>query len=290
MSKVRIVTDSTNCLPPELIKQYDIWAAPLGLVIDGKVYQDQVDITAAEFWEMFKDLKTLKDLDEHPTTTAVTPGEFVSVFTELAKTTNSIICILVSKALSATQESAYHARRLVRPEHPDLRIEIIDSRTSAGALGFVVLEAARAAQENKSLEEVIEITRDMMSRVIYIATLDTLKYLIRSGRAPRTTTVGELLGVKPVIGFVDDTGLLEVIARVRGRQKTLGKMVDMVKKYIDIKKPVHVMVHHCDSPQDAVELKEMVTSRYRCVESYMTEYSPVMVTHTGPMLGLSFYS
>ncbi len=290
MSKVRIVTDSTTCLPPELIEQYDIRVMPLGLVIDGKACRDGVDITTDEFWEMFKDLKVLKDLEEHPTTTAVTPGEFVNVFSELAKTTDSIVCILVSRALSATHESAYHARRLVRPEHPNLRIEIIDSRTSVGAQGFIVLEAARAAQENKSLEEVTDIIRDMMSRVIYIATLDTLKYLIKSGRAPKSTTVGELLGVKPVIGFVDDTGLLEVIARVRGKQKTISKMVDLVKKYIDTQKPVHIMVHHCDSLQDAGELKEMVTSRYRCVESYMTEYTPVMVTHTGPMLGLSFYS
>ena len=182
MSKVRIVTDTTNCLPPELIKQYDIRVVPLGLVIDGKVYRDQVDITAAEFWEMFKDLKVLKDLGEHPTTTAGTPGDFVSVFTELAETTNGIVCILVSKALTATHESAYQARRLVRHEHPNLHIEIIDSRTSAGALGFIVSAAARAAQENKSLEEVIEVTWDIISRVIYIATLDTLKYFSRPSR------------------------------------------------------------------------------------------------------------
>lgn len=258
---------------------------PVGLVIEGKLYRDQVDMTAAEFWRMFSDLK------EQPTTATASPGEFVNVFTELSKTTDSIVCIFVSKALTATQESAFQARRLVKSENPELNIEIIDSKTSAGALGFIVLEAARAAQENKSLEEVIEIIWDMTSRVIYVAALDTLKYLIKIGRAPKTTTgIGELLQVKPIIGFVDDTGLLDMLGRVRGKQKAMTKMVDMVKEYIDTDTPVHVMVHYSNSIEDGEELREMITSKYNCAELYMTEYTPVMVSATGPMVGISFYS
>ena len=221
MSKVGIVTDSTNCLPSELIREYGIRVVPVGMVIEGKPYRDLVDITLDEFRGM------VNLLEKQPTTTAANPGDFLTVFTELTESTDSIVCILVSKALTATQESAYQARRLIRAEHPELNIEIIDSKTSAGALGFIVLEAARAAQQNKSLQEVVVVAQDMVFRVVYLAALDTLKYLMRIGRAPKVTSIGEMLNVKPIIGFVDDTGLIDVVARVRGTRKSLATLVDL---------------------------------------------------------------
>ena len=284
MSKVRIITDSTNCLPPELIEKYNISVVPVNLVIDGKVYRDCIDITLEEICQRFQ------NLEKQPTTTAVNPGDFVNTFTELGRATDSIVCILVSKSLTATHESAYQARRLIRPSHPNLNIEIIDSKTSAGALGFVVLEAARAAEQNKSLEEIISVTRDMISRVMYLAALDTLKYLINIGRSPRSTAIGEMLNVKPIIGFVDDTGLIEVVARVRGKHKSITKIVDLVDKYIDTDRPIHAMVHYSDGIEAGKELRDLIAARYDCTEIYLAPYSPVMVSATGPMVGISFYS
>lgn len=284
MSKVRIVTDSTNCLPSELIKEYGIRIVPVGMVIDGKPYRDLVDITLDEFQGMFD------SLEKEPTTTAANPGDFLNTFTELTESTDSIVCILVSKVLTATQESAYQARRLIRAEHPELNIEIIDSKTSAGALGFIVLEAARAAQQNKSLQEVVAVAQDMVLRVVYLAALDTLKYLMRIGRAPRVTSIGEMLNVKPIIGFVDDTGLIEVVARVRGKRKSVTTLVELVEKYVDTDKPIHAMVHYTDGLEHGEELRDLLASRYNCVEIHLTQLSPVMVSAAGPLLGLSVYS
>ncbi len=284
MSKVGIVTDSTNCLPSELIREYDIRIVPVGMVIDGNPYRDLVDITLDEFQGM------VNDLEKQPTTTAANPGDFINVFTELTESTDSIVCILVSKALTATQESAYQAKRLIRAEHPELNIEIIDSKTSAGALGFIVLEAARAAQQNKSLQEVVAVAQDMVFRVVYLAALDTLKYLMRIGRAPRVTSIGEILDVKPIIGFVDDTGLIDVVARVRGTRKSLATLVDLVEKYVDTDKPIHAMVHYTNGIEQVEELKDLLVSRYNCVEMYLTRLSPVMVSAVGPLVGLSVYS
>lgn len=284
MSKVGIVTDSTNCLPPELIREYGIRVVPVGMVIEGKPYRDLVDITLDEFQGMINDLK------KQPTTTATNPGDFLNVFTELTESTDSIICILVSKILTATQESAYQAKRLIRAEHPELNIEIIDSKTSAGALGFIVLEAARTAQQNKSLQEVVAVAQDMVFRVVYLAALDTLKYLMKVGRAPRGTSIGEMLDVKPIIGFVDDTGLIDVVARVRGKRKSLTTLVELVEKYVDTDKPIHAMVHYTNGLEQVEELKDLLVSRYNCVEMYLTRLSPVMVSAVGPLVGLSVYS
>jgi DegV family protein with EDD domain len=284
MSRVGIVTDSTNCIPPELLKQYDIRVVPVGMVINNKVYRDLVDITLAEFKEMSK------TFTEQPKTSAVSPGDFVNLFKELSQSTSDILCILVSKALTATHESAYQAKRIVRQENPNLNIEIIDSRTSVGALGFIVIEAARAASEGKSLEEVMTVAEEMVQRVIYLASLETLTYLINIGRAPKITSIGERLNVKPIIGFVDDTGQVEVVARVRNRQKSLSTLVDLVDKYVDTSQPLHMMVHYCNGIEQGEELRDMLTSRYNCVEMHLSEYSPIVLCAVGSLVGLSVYS
>ena len=272
-------------MPPELVQEFDITVVPVGVVINGKIYHDNVDITCQGFFDMFQ------DMDWKTTTTAASPGEFAGIFKNLAQSTDNILCILVSKALTATQESAYLARRIFRSgEYNHLNIEIIDSRSSAGALGFMVLEAARAAKAGKSLEEIKQVVQDISSRVIYLSAIDTMKYLIRNGRALKGAGVGDMMNIKPIIGFVDDSGYVEVIARVRGKESAIPKMADMVKDYVDTRKPLHVNVHYSNCKEDGEQLKNLVTSKYKCCEVYLTEFSPVMVSTTGPMCGLAFYT
>jgi DegV family protein with EDD domain len=267
------------------VEKLGITVVPVGMVVEGKFYRDLVDISREEFWKMFPDLK------EQPSSTAGNPGDFLKVFLEAGRETNDIMCILVSKVLTATFESAFQARKMARNQKPELNIEVIDSHTSAGALGFVALEAAKAAQSGKSLREVKEIVDGMISRVIYLATMDTLKYMIRAGRAPRNSSgFGEILQIKPVIGFVDDTGLTEVLARVRGKQNSFEKMVDLVDKYVDVKQPLHFMVHYSNSPEDADEVLKLINKKYKKAEIHVSEYSPVMCIYTGPCTGISFYA
>ena len=283
MSKVGIVTDTINCLPAEVIKEYDIRLVPVALSINGQPYRDQVDITSDEFWNIFPDMKEF-------TTGAPPMGDYLSVLKDLSKSTDSIMCVFVSKALSAINEAAVQAVEIFKSEQPDVNIEIVDSRTAAGAQGFIVLEAARAAQAGKSLAEVVQVAQDMIPRVKLVVTMETLKYLIKSGRAPKSAYIGELLQVKPLIGLVSNTGLVENLGRVNGKQKAMVKLVDLVNKYIDISKPVHLNVHYTNRIEDGEKLKDLVTSQLSCAEVYLTPYTPVMAGHTGPVVALSFYS
>jgi DegV family protein with EDD domain len=140
MAKIGILTDTTHCLPSELITRYGITVVPMGLVLDNKPYYDQIEITPSEFWEKFKKLKSL------PTTFAPNPKEFEKAFAEMALSVDNIICILVSKILSGTQNAAISAKKNFLEQKPGVRIEIIDSKCAAGALGFLILEAARAVE------------------------------------------------------------------------------------------------------------------------------------------------
>jgi DegV family protein with EDD domain len=284
MSKVAVVTDSTNCLPAELIKKHNIQVVPYRVVIDGKDYRDQIDITPTEFYRIFLTLKRL------PTTGTPSPGDYVNTFTELAKSTDSIVCLIVSKALSANYKSVEEAKDIVITEHPDLKIEILDSKNSVGALGFLALEAARAADKGSNLPEVVKVVQDLVPRVKYVAAFDTLKYLIKGGRAPKTAIIGEFLQVKPIIGLINDTGMVVSLGKTRGKQNALIKLADLVQDHADVSKPLHFIAHYSAHVEDAERLKELVTARYNCAEAYVTELTPVMATHTGPSVGLSFYS
>ncbi|MFC1991689.1 DegV family protein [Chloroflexota bacterium] len=285
MPKVAIVTDSTNCLPGELIKKYDIRVVPYHIMMGGKDFRDQIDITPSEFWQRFGNMK------EIPTTGVPSPQEFANTFIELAKSTDSIVCINVSNTISAIHETANIAKSIVMENHPNLNIDYIDSRNSAGALGFIVLEAARAAQAGERAPEIIEIAQGLIPKVKFIFTPDTLKYLIKGGRAPKTALIGEYLQIRPIISLDNNTGLTTMLGKERGKRKARLKMVDLIKDYADVSKPLHVIVHYTNCIEDGIEFKSMITSRYNCAsEVHLTYLTPVMTAHTGPAVGLSFYS
>ena len=248
MSKVAVVTDTVSCLPPDLVKKLDIHIIPVNLVIDKKNYPD-CDLSNEEFWKLFYEAK------ETITTNAANPSDFEAIFSKLAQDTDSIICILVSKQLSATNQAAQTAKTSLEQKIPSLRIEIIDSKTATGAQGFIVLEAARAAQAGKNLIEVVQIANDMVSRVKFVTAMQTLKYLIKSGRAPKSAVIGNWLRVKPLIGMVSGSGLVDNLGRARGMDKAIEKMIDMVKDYTDTSKPLHVMVHYTDSKSLGEQIK-----------------------------------
>jgi DegV family protein with EDD domain len=282
MSKVVIVTDSIGCILPELVKKYDINIVPEGLVIDRKIYKD-TELSNDKFWEMFYKAK------EPVTTNAVTPGEFKDLFFELGKKTNSIACIFVSKALSVTNQSAVLAANLLKAEKPELKIEVVDSASAAGAEGFITLEAAKAAEASKSLNEVVEVIKSTIPRVNFFCVMETLKYLIRIGRAPKVAFIGDIMKVKPIISINQANGLVENFGRARGIDKALIKMIELVKEKIDTNKPVNIMVHYTDSLTKGEEFKKMATSALKCGEVYLTPYTPVMSGACGPVLAISYF-
>jgi DegV family protein with EDD domain len=284
MTRIGILTDTTNCLPPELISQYGIKVVPVTVIVNNRPYREQVDMTPAEFWEKFPTLKTL------PSTSAPNPAEFLQAFEELSQKADIIIGILVSKILSGTHNAASLARKAFLEQKPGVTIEIVDSKCAAGALGFLVLEAARAVEAGQDFEQIMQLIKNMLPRVTYLTALETMRYLIKGGRAPKVAFIGELMGVRPIITNNKETGEVSSVSRAKGKEGAMGKMVDMVNDYIDPAKPLHMMVHYTTSIEDGEKLKEMVTKRYKCEELYMTPYSPVMAAHVGPVLSLAFYS
>jgi DegV family protein with EDD domain len=283
MANVGILTDTIACLPPDKVDQYGIKLLPVSYNIDGKPYRDGIDLTPDEFWKLFPRMKEF-------TTGAPPLSEYTTLFEEMAKTTDRIVCLFVSRVLSAVNETAVQAADLFRKDHPGVEITVLDSRTAAGAEGFMVEEMAKAAAEGKSPAEITTVAEETRRRVKFVTVMETLKYLIKSGRAPKTAYMGELFQVKPIIGMLGDSGEVENLGRARGKEKAVAKMLDLIQEQFPEGQAIKVYVHYTDNRQAGEALKEMVTKRFNCAETYFTPYTPVMSGHTGPVLAVSFYA
>lgn len=281
MSKVAIVTDSTACIPRELESKYDIAVVPQLIVFEGKSYRDGVDMSADEVYRL------MRNTDKLPTTSVASPVDFLEVYRQMRQKAESILCV----TLSSVQSKAFDVAVIAKEAIPNTAIEVIDSRTVAGALGFVVLEAARVASQGAELAQVTEAARSMIPRVNHIAMLDTLYYLRRGGRIGKASAwSGSLFNFKPILEASTSTGRTEALERPRTKAKAVKRLLDIMAERVgDF--PVHVLVHHAGVPEEGEQLKAQVASRFNCAELYLTEFTPMMGAHTGPgMLALCFYA
>ncbi len=285
MSGVAIVTDSTCCLPGDLIQKHGIRVVPLSVVHNSKTYRDGIDITPGEVYRI---MRMRKDL---PTTSTPSAGDFLSNFMRLTEEAEAVLCITLTSLQSKTYEAAVVARDRVREMLPGTPIEVFDSRAVAGALGLIVLDAARAAGDGASLDETMEVARDRMQRVSFYAMVDTLYYLAQTGRIARAAHwAGSLLDMKPILEHSTAVGETTGVARPRTKAKAVKRLLELMAEKVG-DRPVHVVACHADEPEDGGKLRDEIGRRFDCRELYLTEFTPGMGVHAGPgILGMGFYT
>ncbi len=281
--KIAVVTDSISCLSKELIDRYGIIIVPIRLLVQGKEYRDSVDMTPTEAYELF-----LQD-PERFNTTPSSPGHFLEAYREASKRAEGIFCVTLSSRLSTGYEMARLAMEDARTEIPGVAIEVMDSENATAAEGFIALAAARAAEEGKNLEEAFKAAEEVRNRAHFIAFLDTIRYVYRTGRIPRVAaTVGSMLSIKPVL--TNSSGKIRFAGAVRSRTQGVDRMIKMMRDKVGYN-PVHVAVMHAYAPEEAEKLRERIASEFQCAELWVSELTPVMGYATGTgTLALGFYA
>ena len=286
MGKIAIVTDSSVSIPDDLIRKYDIHRVPLVFHLDNNTYKDLIDIkTADELFQM------VSKSNNFPTTSAPPPGENAELYRQLGKEADSIFNATISASLSMTFKSATQAKEAVKSELPNLNIEVFDSKTTVGAMGFIMLAAARAAASGQDIKAVVKVAKDIRAKINYLFMMDTLSYLARSGRISKAAALaGNMLSIKPLTEISTVTGRPSVLARPRTKKKALQTLIDMVKQRVRTRKPLHVMIDHTGLEEEAESLRETFTSEFNCAEVLLCRYSPVSSLIVGPGgVGFSFY-
>jgi DegV family protein with EDD domain len=283
MKKVAIVTDTTACIPQEQVAEYDIEIVPVQLIFEDKTYRDGIDISPTEFYALLRQAK------KPPTTSASSPDPYFEAYRKASQRAQSILCLTLPSKFSAMFNSALVAKQMVKTALPDVVIEVIDCTTAAAGQGLVALAAARAAASGKDLDEVIKIASNVMERVNLFATLDTLHYLVKSGRVPQAAAlVNSLLKIKPV--FTLNHADARTVALPRTITSAMKRMLKLMEQKVVKGQPLHVAVMHADALDKAIALRDRIASQFNCTELFITEFTPVMGVHTGPgLLGVAFY-
>ena len=271
MTKIGLVTDSTAYFPPEIIQRYDIRVGPQVLIWGKEEFEDGVDITPDAFYARLKSATVM------PTTTQVTIASFQKIFAPLVAEGTPILAILLSTKLSGTVQSAVQAKEMF----PGATIEIVDSEATAMAMGFQVLEAARAAAEGRSFAEVVEIAHKARNHTGVLFVVDTLEFLHRGGRIGGAAKLfGTALNLKPLLELRD--GRIEAIERVRTKAKATARLLDVLEERIGGRKPVRIAAVHASAPEEARQLLTQAEKRFQPIETMLAAVSPVVGNHTGP--------
>lgn len=271
---IRVVADSSCDLPRHLVVTHDIEIVPLTIRFGDREYVDGVDLTGPAFWQELRTSSTL------PETAAPSAGRFRETFERIAASgADGIVAVCISGDLSAT----YQAAVIAAEQTSALPVTVIDSRNVSMAMGFQVLEAARAADRGAGLEEVSNAAVEARERTNLLAALDTLEYLKRGGRVGNTQAFfGELLHVKPLITVED--GVVAAAGRVRTRSKAVAAVVN---RAIELAPAIEELAILDAGSPDLDALREQLGRSVPA--NLVATIGPVVGTHTGPgVIGVAY--
>lgn len=268
MAKVKIVTDSLADIPPQVARALHITTVPCIVRFGDEEFHDRVDLFPSEFYQRLTSSPTL------PATSQPDPGVFEKIYRDLAHDTDQILAIHTISSLSGI----YNASRIAAESIPNVHIELIDSGQVTMALGWIVIHAARAAQEGATLDEIRAVVKDVLPRAHIIAMLNTLEYAKRGGRLGKgAALVGTLLNVKPLLSIVN--GEIVPVENVRTQKRALERLVEIALGSGPIQ---DLAVIHAAGQDLAARIKESLSETFPADHILMSEAGPVLGTHVGP--------
>lgn len=281
MSKVRIVSDSTCDLSPELKEKYDIKVIPLCIIMDDKSYFDMVDVTPAEIFAWADANKTT------PKTAAASIENAIDFLKPFQEAGDDVIYIGISEDMSTT----CNVLRLAASDLEYDRFFVINSMNLSTGIGLQVLRAADMVAEGKSAEEIVEAISEARVDVRASFVVDTLTYLSRGGRCSQATALlANTLQLKPRIEV--KMGKMGVGQKYRGKYgKVILKYVKEMEEALLKSDKKRVFITHTVMDQGIVdEIKAYLESLQYFDEVLETNAGGVISSHCGPgTLGVLYY-
>lgn len=271
MPGVAVVTDSTACLSASRVEELGISVVPLRVTMGTRTAVDGVDATASDVARALRAKVAVS-------TSRPAPAEFAARYQSLLDAGAShVVSVHISAALSGTWESAV----LASQDFPFGVVRVVDSHSTAMALGFAVLAAAARAADGGSAAEVqgaATATVDATRTLFYV---DTLEYLRRGGRIGSAAALfATTLSVKPLLQLVE--GQIVALEKVRTSTKALARLVELTVRAAE-RRPVDLAVHHVAALDRATAVEAQLREALpRLGESQVAELGPVIGAHLGP--------
>ncbi len=268
---IKIVTDSSLTIAPDLITELDITVVPLSVMVAGVVYAD-TDLKAPGYF-----LSLMKEHKELPKTSQPPVGLFAETYERLiAEGADHIVSIHLTDSLSGTIEAARQGAQLAGLSD---QVTVIDSYFTDQCQTFQVTAAARLAQAGASLEDIVAEVANVREHSELFIGVSTLENLVKGGRIGRVTgLLSSLLNIRVVMEMKDKT--LTPVVKGRGA-KTFNKWLDsFIIEKIEEQSIVEIGISYCGTPDMAEEFKDRLSSHTQAPITVL-ETTSVVQTHTG---------
>ena len=269
----KIIMDSTTDLPKDLVEEYGIEILPLRVSLDSKEYLDKKTIAVEEVYAAMK--KGIR-----PVTSLPNPIEMYRMLSSYAKNGEDFIFYSFSSRMSSTYETVYLAIEELKEKYPGVRMEIIDSKGGSMATGLIVLQAVKLLEAGFHFDDVVRISRENVENIEHVFTIDDLNWLNEGGRISKGEALfGTVLNIKPILDVQD--GEICVIDKVRGRKKSLRKVVSIMKERIGDFQDQIIGITHAADEEVAYELKGMIAEELGHEDILVDKIGSVLGTHLG---------
>ena len=273
---IRVVTDSTSDLPPELAELLGITVVPCNVTFDDVTYKDGVDLMPDEFFRRLGSSARL------PTTSQPSVAEFEQIYSKLLQEGHEIVSLHVSQKLSGTYNSAVQAKAALGDSAP---IEVIDSQMASIGLGLMAVRACRLAAQAVSCQEAAGQVRATLPLTECVVALDTLEYLQKGGRIGKAQAfAGSLLKVKPILRLED--GEVHPLERPRSLDRAVRRLAELAREQAPLRQ---LAVIYSTEPQRAAELKSSLSDLVPEAEIVDAQFGTSLGTYVGPRaFGVAF--
>lgn len=243
------------------------------LLIEGKEFEDFVEISSDEFYEK---LEKNPDLDIHTAQTST--GKIHEMYQEMKEDgCDELIVITISKHLSGTYQNAILAARMME----DQIIHVFDSQSVSYVEAKMAHIAQKMANEGKTAPEILETLEYLRDNNHLLVTVDTLKYLVKNGRLSGAAGfLGTLLKLKPLLE-VSKEGKVETLDKIRTTQKAREAMTERFLKEIEGKN-VEVFLVYTNNYDEVGEIKKELLAKTGLKDIRMVPLTPVVGCHAGP--------
>ena len=280
---IRIFTDSTSDLPAEFIEEHHIGILPLRVIIGDEEYIDGVTISTKEVYAVMRE-------NIMPTTSQVSIVEVQEAFEQELMAGNDIICLTFSSKMSGTYHMIAGVGRELGEKYPERQIAVFDAKGGSFATGLIVMKAAKMAENGFNFTKMTENCHFMIEHVQHVFVITDLNWMIRGGRISKTLGfTANILHIKPILDVAD--GEMEVIAKVRGEQRSMQRVADIVCERAKNYPNQTIGITHADDILAAEHMKGLLQERLPECDFLIEEIGPVLGVHLGiGGVGVFFFS
>lgn len=273
---IKIITDGSCDLPIEVIERVNPGIIGINVSFGDESYIGGVEIDEKTFYEKMKASKEL------PKTSSPSPDRFIEAY---KCEEDEILVFTLTSKLSGTYSNAVLAKTMYLEEHPEKRIEVIDTQSGSIGVALMMLKCNELIEQGKTMDEILIAIEQYKKEIIFFGALDTLENAIKGGRVnPIAGKVMNALNLKVIIRI--DEGLVKPIDKARGGANSIKKAIEYVKTHVENEEEKTIIIAHANCPDKADKIKSLVEENIKFKEILIAGIGPIMGTFTseGAML------